>query len=136
MTDFLIFVSIIGFSTALMMSLGQISISYKSQKNYLLAAFLGIISFNIFYGFMLATDLICRYPHLVHAELPFLFCIGPLIFLISSSLLDEVSEFRKIYLLFFIPSIVAFCTMIPFYVESSAFKLKELADFRDFNNFS
>jgi hypothetical protein len=73
------------------------------------------------------TDLIHYAPFFVNATEPLDFALGPLLFLYVLTLLKPNFRLRSVHLLHFIAPFVYAIYMIPYYLQSNAFKLRAVA---------
>ncbi len=106
----------------LTLALGQLFIKRKSTANYILIIFLLICSICLFSGSFRLLGIADYFPHLNKAYLPF-FCItGPIAYFYNRCIFEGYVPQRKT-LLHLIPSICCFLLSIPFYLETSEFKI-------------
>ncbi|MBC7910774.1 MAG: AraC family transcriptional regulator, partial [Pyrinomonadaceae bacterium] len=98
----------------------------NAVANRLLAALLLVISVILVWNILLNTRYLLQYPHLAQLHVPLQFLIAPLCFLYIKSLLAKSQKLGRKYLLHFIPASICLLYLLPFYFQSSAYKLEFL----------
>ncbi len=102
-------------------------------SNWLLAALLACVSI-ITLGLVLAyTKSVLIFPHLGQVHNPFGFMPGPLLYLYARVQLSESKTLNRKDLLHFIPAVLLFIYLFPFYIQDSATKIAFLTE--ALNNF-
>lgn len=102
--------------------LGYIFISKKqSRKHAYFLAFLGVILIAQTESFLNRSGLMISVPHLLNIATPFIFLLGPLLFLYTKSWINPEGDQRKT-VLHFIPFIFYFCYSFFFYLQPEAYK--------------
>jgi AraC-like DNA-binding protein len=100
----------------------------NQYSNYLLSALLLCISLDIFEIFLCYTDYIFYVPWMVNLAEPCSYLYGPLIYFYVLSLTNPQFRFERKYIPYFAPAILHFVYRIPFYLQSSAFKLHDVIE--------
>ena len=97
--------------------------SYDKANNHVFAAFLLAISYILAVEFLHESGLIQDAPHLLATSTPVIFMLGPLIYLYICSLVNPNFTFSRGTLIHFIPVLVCIAAILPFYLQSSTFKI-------------
>ncbi len=99
---------------------------FKNRKS-LAYTFFGIYNIITAWGFLISfllfSGLILQYPHLFRTAAPLHYLWGPLSYLFIRNLLSSDNRFYKTDILHFLPSIIHFIELIPFYFSSSDIKI-------------
>jgi len=95
----------------------------KNTSNNLFATFLAAISYIVTIQFLHEARVMVYTPHLLATSTPVLYLLGPVFYLYVHSLLDREFGFRWKQLIHFAPFVVCILTIIPFYAQSTAFKV-------------
>ncbi|MEM7184106.1 MAG: helix-turn-helix transcriptional regulator [Spirochaetota bacterium] len=69
---------------------------------------------------------IFSYPHLILAHTPLSYLVGPVLYLYFTYYITNTNTFQKIHLLHFIPFAIAILALLPFYLQSGAYKIELL----------
>jgi len=103
---------------------GYIALKNKKQIHYIISALYFSIGFiTLHFGFE-TTNLLKSIPHFINLNIPFIFMMGPLIFIYFRLLLNPLYSIKiKIVLIHMIPSLFAFLMMIPYYFSSGKEKI-------------
>ena len=98
--------------------------SNKAHKhaNRLLAFTILITVLNISTNALLKTDFYVNYPHFFRVTSPLLYMYSALIYLYIRAIVKDETGFKKWDWVFFIPAILHFCELLPFYILSTEAK--------------
>ncbi|MCE7991340.1 MAG: AraC family transcriptional regulator [Roseivirga sp.] len=99
---------------------------FKSPSYRLLSGILLALMFQLAHDQLVSSRLILKVPFLVGTAHFFSYCIGPLILLYVSSLINKNFRFKTAHLLHFIPFLVYNLIKLPSYISSAAKKLSFL----------
>ncbi len=125
--------SFFGACLGALMGVGQLFLPSKNERNYLLAFMFLCQAVLIGYGCLVLGGEIYKVPHLLHIELPFLFLLSPILFLLFSEVVDENFALKKSHALHLIPALVALAILSVYYIEPAAAKQERMLKvFRDF----
>ena len=103
---------------------------YKTHKsNYFMGFFILIITFNLIEHFITFGGYISNFPHIMAVFVPFFFMLGPLYFFYVKSLIDIDFSFNKRDLAHFIPALICFLTILPYYLQPGDMKLQQFLSF-------
>lgn len=121
----LVILSFLGAFQGLLLAFALVSVK-KGNKiaNRLLAAFVFVASISIFGGVMLTTNYVFDLPHLTRIHHPFTYLAGPLLYLYLKTLISKKPTFARKDFLHFIPFVMCFIYLIPYYFQSAAEKLQ------------
>ncbi len=102
---------------------------FKNRQN-LSYTFFGVYNLISAWGylisFLLFSGLIVQYPHIFRTAAPFHYMWGPLCYLFIRGLLNSDNRFYKTDILHFIPFLLHFIELIPFYLSSTESKVAML----------
>lgn len=96
----------------------------NSIANRVLALFVGAFSLAILGTVLGATGWYTRVPHLIRVGDPFVFLLGPVLFLYV--VVHRTGRFHPIMLIHFMPFVLYLPFLIPFYFQSGAVKIQML----------
>lgn len=98
--------------------------SKKSKAiKYSLASLLIVWSTTILFGALIYSGKVIHIIHIFRLDSPLHFLLGPTIYLFTLSSLNPNFNYKKIYLLHLIPFLINFIYFLPFYINSSGYKL-------------
>lgn len=83
-----------------------------------------ILLSNSIFVWLLETKLIYTYPHYIRIPAPFHYLFGPSIYLFVRTLLRKERFLKKWDWLHFLPFVLHFIELIPFYLQDTAVKLE------------
>ncbi len=108
----------------------------KTAAHYIIMAYLFCVSiWQLYYGLTL-SKIILSYPHLAYVHIPFYFFTAPLLYFFFRILIRSNFQFKLITLIHFVPGVVAFFCLLPFYLDTADKKLEFLLSFRVTGNMS
>jgi len=113
---------LLGCCLMLTLALGQACVRQKSPSNIILICLATVCAIWSARYVLHAFNLLHHVPHAIRVQLPFICLTGPLWYLYVKCLLTNYQPSRKT-LLHTIPAIICFLLAIPFYLESTEFKL-------------
>lgn len=118
--------NLLGAAQALLLALTMVSIKRGHKTaNRLLAAFAFTIAILIGGSVLITTHYIDLFPHLSRVNHPFDFLVGPLFYLYIRTLITRRNLWKR-DLLHFVPFILCVLYLIPYYFQSSEYKLNNL----------
>lgn len=131
----LFYINLLGSLQGLILTGLILSKYFKSKIPFL--AILAIITF-LMSGFAAQTlltfdNLYVQFPHFIRLFEPFVFAIGPLIYIFTDLYLGKNIKKNKVFLMF-IPFIIYFASAIPFYFQSAEFKISHVEKLLQLNN--
>lgn len=97
-----------------------------SHPNLLLALCISSFAFLIFVTAMISSGLIIKVPHLFRTASPVIYVVAPTAFLYVTSVLKEERSFKLLDSIHFLPALLHFLELIPFYIESAETKIRIL----------
>jgi hypothetical protein len=101
-----------------------VSISKKSKDiKYSLAAFMMVWSIVILFGTLIYSGKVVYLIHIFRLDSPLHYLMGPTVYFFTLSTLNSKFKFKKIHLLHLLPFLVNFIQFLPFYLNTTAFKL-------------
>ncbi len=95
----------------------------KSSADFILACWLALIGFHLFLFYLFTTGKIFSYPHLLAIQFPFPLMHGPFLYLYAKALTGNLNVSNKKYLLHFIPALVSYLYLMPFFLLSAEQKI-------------
>jgi AraC-like DNA-binding protein len=98
----------------------------RSYPNLLLALCISSFAFLIFVTAMISSGLIIKVPHLFRTASPVIYLVAPTAFLYVRSVLKEERSFNLLDSIHFLPALLHFLELIPFYIESAETKTRIL----------
>lgn len=87
-----------------------------------------ITGWGFLISFLLFSGLILQYPHFFRTAAPFHYLWGPLCYLFIRGVLTSDNRFYRTDILHFLPFVIHFIELIPFYFSSSELKIAMLKD--------
>lgn len=93
------------------------------KANKILAVLIFLFSLRLGEFIAYWTPFFKSYPHFLFTTSSFQFLFGVLLFFYSKALLDNKFVFRKIHLLHLIPFLLQLSSLLPFYFQSSEYKI-------------
>lgn len=114
--------SLIGLSITSFLAIILLGKRHKSRADYVLAGLLLVIGVHLALYYSVASGKYLRFPYLLGAEIPLPLAYGPLLYLYTSGLTGQTSN-RSHRLLHFLPVLLAYCYVIPFYTLSPERKI-------------
>jgi AraC-like DNA-binding protein len=87
----------------------------------IVVAHLGLIAIDV-------NGLFIQYPHLSRLSWLLPLCYGPLILLLTQSMVSVQFKFRPWYVFYFLPFAVYLCLLMPYYAAGTDFKIAYLTD--------
>lgn len=93
------------------------------RANRIFAALLACISLHLMEYFLSVTGLIFQIPHLMFSTYWVMFVMGPLYYWYVRTLSDSSFRFKWLSVLHLLPAIALFFLMLPFYLQSAAYKV-------------
>lgn len=75
-----------------------------------------IIALGFSYLLLRSSGLLVKFPHLLRVMSPWIYLVGPLFYLYIRNILEGSSKLKKIDFLHFLPAILHFLELIPFYL--------------------
>ena len=96
-------------------------------SNRLLSFLLFIFSLHLTEYMMIASGLYQQAPHFIGTTLPVVFLIGPIYYLYSVSLLQENFHIDLKRALHFVPAVLCYLLLLPFYAKPATTKIALLA---------
>ena len=104
-----------------------IGINLTLKKGIIATKFLGAeyltLTWLIFIAYFTNDERMLAHPHFFRLSTPFVYLIYPLAFLFQEFMLNPERRFRNRDLVHFLPFVLNFVELIPFYISSSEFKL-------------
>lgn len=94
-----------------------------------------IIALGFSYLLLRSSGLLVKFPHLLRVMSPWIYLVGPLFYLYIRNILEGSSKLKKIDFLHFLPAILHFLELIPFYLlplEEKRLVVEMIA--KDFND--
>lgn len=91
-------------------------------RNLLIAIVLALSYTNLIHG-LLNSGIMLEVPHFFRTGSPVEYIIAPLIFLYTKAKLRDEKKFNRVQLLHFIPSVLQFLVLIPFYLQPAQYKI-------------
>jgi AraC-like DNA-binding protein len=98
----------------------------ESFSARMLAVYLFCLSFVLIATVLSLTDFFLDYPHFWRLPVIPSLCVPPLAYLYVRTVLEQQYRFRKSDLVFFVPALLYFLNMLPFYLKPTAEKLEIL----------
>lgn len=95
----------------------------ESFSARMLAVYLFCLSFVLIATVLSLTDFFLEYPHFWRLPVIPSLCVPPLAFLYVRTVLEQQYRFRKADLVYFIPALLYFFNMLPFYLKPAEEKL-------------
>lgn len=131
--DFLVFSTLLGLFQAILLAGALAGLKRgDAPANRILSAFLVSLSI-IVGGLILAhTKYVLTIPHLGQLHVPFGFLPGPLLFLYVRALGSPPNVFKRSDLLHFVPFLLLFIYLLPFYLQSGEDKILYLKQALDY----
>jgi len=112
--------SVLGLIILLILAFGNRKFSYP---NRLLALSIFGLAYLMFVSGLIWSGSILKFPHFFRTASPVIYLIAPAAFLYVRSTLEEESEFQAIDGLHFLPALLHFLEMAPFYLQSAETKI-------------
>lgn len=109
-------VYLLGVSLSIFLFLILISKKGKTLPDKILAVWLIFLGLNIFHYYLAITDLELNYPFLLALGSPLPLIQGPLLFLYTAALTNQLPTNRYKLFFHFIPIIIIYIVFIPFYM--------------------
>jgi len=106
----------------------------NNTANYYLALILFIISLYLLEHYFILENLRIKFPHFTSVPVALTYLIAPLLYFYVKAVLGESIKLNKKNILHFIPAIICFLSILPFFLESTEYKIFRIANF-DPNNF-
>jgi AraC-like DNA-binding protein len=101
-----------------------LSTSKKSKAiKYSLASFLIVWSIVVLFGTLIYSGKIIYLIHLFRLDSPIHYLLGPTVYFFTLSTLKPEFKFKRIHLLHLLPFLINFIEFLPFYFNTTAFKL-------------
>jgi AraC-like DNA-binding protein len=126
--DFLAILNLFGAAQGLLLTLALLGAKGENKTaNRLLAAMTLTISIIVSGTVLLTSKYVFVYPHLSRLHQPFAFLAGPLLFLYIRELTSSEKRFKAKDFLHFTPFALCLIYLLPYYFQSGADKLKEIA---------
>ncbi len=123
LTQISIFFSIVALVLGLLLSSLLMLRKGKTLAFKLLTANLLLISLFIGYSLVLKAGLLYLIPHAFKIPVTLIILLGPLSFLIIRALVSNETKFLKTDLLHFLPFVLYFLELLPFFLHSKEYKL-------------
>jgi len=95
----------------------------KTPADGLLLIWLTVIALHLFLFYILISGKIFDYPFVMGVQIPFPLLHGPFLFLYTLALTRHYKNFRKAWLIHFIPALIHYLFLIPFFRLSDAEKI-------------
>lgn len=126
--DFLAILNLFGAAQGLLLTLALLTTKGENKTaNRLLAAMTLTISIIVSGTVLLTSKYVFVYPHLSRLHQPFAFLAGPLLFLYLRELTSTEKRFKAKDFLHFMPFALCLIYLLPYYFQSGAAKLQEIA---------
>ncbi|MBV6494364.1 MAG: hypothetical protein LDLANPLL_02396 [Turneriella sp.] len=116
----------LGFGFAVLMALSQSVVRNPTVSNRVYAALYVSIAVIQFTGWNSDAHFHYVFPHFSMIEIPFIFLIGPLLYILYSEILPEPR--RRRYWLHFVAPTIVLCSMLPYYLRSVDLKANRLEE--------
>ena len=100
---------------SLLFGIGELCVSRRVEKNYLLSVCYLILSYFLFHSYMMHSGSIHTYKRILLTSTPLLALLGPVSERYTLILLEEVHESYKKFFLKLIPTILSTIIIFPFY---------------------
>jgi AraC-like DNA-binding protein len=114
--NFLAVLNLLGAAQGALLALALLSLKRGNRfANRILAALTIAISFVVCGAVLLTTNYIFVFPHLSRLHHPFVFLVGPFLFLYLKTLISAKHTFKKKDFLHFVPSVLCALYLIPYY---------------------
>lgn len=88
---------------------------HKTAADRILVAWLCVIAFHLALFYLFITGRIYNYPALLGIDLPYPLLHGPLLFLYTAELTGQQSKYKGLWLLHFLPAIIIYLALFPFF---------------------
>ena len=111
------------FSIGMLIGLVIITKNRKSLAYTFFGLYNLITAWGFLISFLLFSGLIIQYPHFFRTAAPLHYLWGPLSYLFVRNLLSSDNRFYKTDLLHFIPFVIHFVELIPFFLSSAEIKI-------------
>jgi AraC-like DNA-binding protein len=119
--------TLLGAAQAFLFACALVGIKRRNVvANRLLAALLLVVSIILVWNVLLNTRYLLVFPHLAQVHVALQFAIGPLIFLYLKTLLKKETRLGRNALLHFLPSVLCLVYLLPFYLQTRAYKIAYL----------
>ena len=90
----------------------------KRVSTRLLTFLLVIFSLHLIEYVIIASGFYQSIPHVIGLTLPVVFLIGPIYYLYAASLLTDEFHFARKHILHFMPAVLCYLLLLPFYTQS------------------
>lgn len=112
-----------GFIIAFLMFFLLLSKKKKTVADIVLAVWIFVIGIHILGYYAYFSEFTLKYPHLLGTFVPLNLIHGPLLFLYILTLIKSIKKFPKIHFVHFLPCIINYLIMIPFFIASGEEKI-------------
>jgi AraC-like DNA-binding protein len=121
--------SVAGFINAILLSTLLIFNRKHHMAKIFMVSLVLLVTFQTILNAFDNREFFMSYPHLSKISwiIPSLF--GPLVYLFTTKLCVEKPEFRSFDFLHFIPFVIYFIVLLPWYIQPAEFKINYLSDF-------
>ena len=103
---------------------------YGSNKsNWFLGFFILIITGNLIEQFVTIAGYLIHVPHIMAAFVPFFFALGPLFYFYVKTLLNNEYAFEKWDWIHFLPVLIVFIFILPYYQLPGDYKYEQFISF-------
>src|SRR5262245_18140436 len=94
----------------------------RTQSDNILALWLGFICMHFTFFYIFITGKFVQFPYVLGFEIPMSLLYGPFLLLYTTSLTHK-KRIKSITLLHFLPAVIIYLRLIPFYILSSEEKI-------------
>lgn len=117
-------ISYFGGLMGIILSIVTLSTSQKSKTiKYSLASFLIVWSIVVLFGTLIYSGKVIYVIHLFRLDSPIHYLMGPTVYFFTLSTLKPEFRFKRIHLLHLLPFLINFIEFLPYYWNTTAFKL-------------
>lgn len=117
-------ISYFGGLMAIILFIVTLSTSQKSKAvKYSLALFLVVWSVIVLFGTLIHSGKVIYLIHIFRLDSPLHYLMGPTVYFFTLSTLKPEFKFKRIYLLHLLPFLINFIEFLPYYFNTTAFKL-------------
>lgn len=116
---------VVGLSFSIILLVKRLSLAgFRHLQELMSVLLIGVITVELFYGWLYSTQYIKHVPHLLRLNTPLVFLIGPGIYLfIRTNTSSAHHRWTKQYRWHFLPFILVIIYFLPLYFSSASFKV-------------
>ena len=115
---------VVGLSFSIILLIKRLSLAgFRHLQDLMSVLLIGVITVELFYGWLYSTQYIKHVPHLLRFNTPLVFLIGPSIYLfVRANTSSKQNHWTKAYGWHFLPFIVIIIYFLPLYFSSASYK--------------